>query len=64
MSAFHNDILNRRGSTAFMNEFRQDNQSGVFAPPAMPKPMFCSEDRERRASFSGGRHEHFAYVAG
>ncbi|KAJ1847388.1 hypothetical protein LPJ70_001563 [Coemansia sp. RSA 2708] len=64
MSAFHNDIFNRRGSTVFMNEFRQDNQSGVFAPPAMPKPMFCSEDRERRASFSGGRHEHFAYVAG
>ncbi|KAI9477353.1 hypothetical protein BX667DRAFT_506497 [Coemansia mojavensis] len=40
MSAFHNDIFNRRGSTAFMNEFRQDGQSGVFAPPAMPKRMF------------------------
>ncbi|KAJ1780010.1 hypothetical protein LPJ77_000538 [Coemansia sp. RSA 2523] len=61
MSAFHNDIFNRRGSSAFLNEFRQDNRSGVFAPAAMPKPLF-SEDSGRRASFGG--HEHFAYVEG
>ncbi|KAJ2638125.1 hypothetical protein GGF40_001881 [Coemansia sp. RSA 1286] len=70
MSAFHHDMFNRRSSSAFLNEFRQDNRSGVFAAPAMPKPMFCSSDGQqamRRSSFSGGQttsHKHFAYVAG
>ncbi|PIA14381.1 hypothetical protein COEREDRAFT_82787 [Coemansia reversa NRRL 1564] len=70
MSAFHNDVFNRRGSSAFLNEFRQDNHSGIFAPPAMPKPMFSQEPSPaRRSSFSvaaneRSSHQHFAYVAG
>ncbi|KAJ2721823.1 hypothetical protein GGI07_003706 [Coemansia sp. Benny D115] len=68
MNSFHNDIFNRRSSNAFINDFRQDNRSGVFAPPAMPKPLFCDSDGHqamRRSSFSGDMgHRHFAYVAG
>ncbi|KAJ2784710.1 hypothetical protein GGI15_002185 [Coemansia interrupta] len=67
MSAFHNDIFNRRASasTAFFNDFRQDNRSGVFAAPVMPKPMFAQGDGHARRSSTGGMgHQHFAYVAG
>ncbi|KAJ1722155.1 hypothetical protein LPJ53_003391 [Coemansia erecta] len=67
MSAFHNDIFNRRASasTAFFSDFRQDNRSGVFAAPVMPKPMFAQGDgHARRASMGDASHQHFAYVAG
>ncbi|KAJ2757515.1 hypothetical protein H4S06_003142 [Coemansia sp. BCRC 34490] len=78
MSAFHNDIFNRRGSSAFLSDFRQDNRSGVFAAPSMPKPLFSDssaygsrpqsssshvQQHQRSASFSGAQ-SHFAYVAG
>ncbi|KAI9502669.1 hypothetical protein GGI25_003524 [Coemansia spiralis] len=65
MSAFHNDIFNRRSSNAFLNEFRQDNRSGVFAAPMMPKPLFCDDGPSRhQRSSSFTNHSHFAYVAG
>ncbi|KAJ2816191.1 hypothetical protein IWW50_006582, partial [Coemansia erecta] len=57
MSAFHNDIFNRRSSSAFLGEFRQDNRSGVFAPPVMPKPLFGESNR--RSSFGGPQQPSF-----
>ncbi|KAI7823424.1 hypothetical protein BX661DRAFT_186570 [Kickxella alabastrina] len=73
MSTFHNDIFNRRSSNVFLNEFKQDKHPGIFAPAAIPKPLFCQNDGQamRRSSFSGTdshssmqNQRHFAYVAG
>ncbi|KAJ1662141.1 hypothetical protein IW140_006125 [Coemansia sp. RSA 1813] len=74
MSAFQNDIFNRRASSAFLSDFRQDNRSGMFAAPVMPKPMFSdngygappmrSQQQHHRSSSYSAPHKHFAYVAG
>ncbi|KAJ2744859.1 hypothetical protein GGI20_002627 [Coemansia sp. BCRC 34301] len=61
MSAFHNDIFNRRSSTAFLNDFSSQMKTpGVFAPAAMPRPLFCETGSSRPSS----RSSHFAYVRG
>ncbi|KAJ2000743.1 hypothetical protein GGI04_004032 [Coemansia thaxteri] len=54
MSGFHNDIFNRRSSSAFMG--------GEFASPAMPRPLFGDGAGGCRPQSS--EHRHFAYVAG
>ncbi|KAI8318558.1 hypothetical protein GQ54DRAFT_341795 [Martensiomyces pterosporus] len=66
MSSFHNDIFNRRSSGSFFGEFSQGGKPGVFAPAAMPRPLFAEDYGHRRSSFSGHEqsHTHFAYVAG
>ncbi|KAJ1963545.1 hypothetical protein GGI12_001994 [Dipsacomyces acuminosporus] len=67
MSAFHNDIFNRR-SSVFLGQFDQSHKPGVFAPPAMPRPLFGdSPGQQRRSSFSEGSirgNKQFAYLAG
>ncbi|KAJ2836693.1 hypothetical protein FBU31_001305 [Coemansia sp. 'formosensis'] len=63
MSAFHNDIFNRRSSAAFLGDFSQMKTPGVFAPAVMPRPLF-SDNNCSRPSSSSSRTGHFAYVAG
>ncbi|KAJ2058164.1 hypothetical protein GGI17_005207 [Coemansia sp. S146] len=65
MSAFHNDIFNRRSSSAFLNEFSSQMKTpGVFAPAAMPRPLFCETGSRPSSSRSGHMGSHFAYVSG